>query len=60
MPVPLRGDTVEVAYFDDECDWDSILDEELADRQGFEGLHISFSGGFVLRIRADAAEVKIP
>ncbi len=58
-PVPLRDDAVEVAYYDDHCEWDTFLDEELAANQGFEGLHISFSGGLVLRIRADVAEVAI-
>lgn len=58
-PVPLRDDAVEVAYYDEHCEWDTFLDEELATNQGFEGLHIGFSGGLVLRIRADVAEVAI-
>ena len=56
-PVPLRDDAVEVAYYDEDCEWDSFLDESLAAFQGFEGLHLSFSGGLVLRIRADVAEM---
>ena len=56
-PVPLREDAVELAYFDEHCEWDSFLDEDLAAIQGFEGLQVSFSGGLVLRIRADVAEV---
>jgi hypothetical protein len=56
-PVPLREDAVEIAYYDEQCEWDAILDERLATAQGFAGLHVSFSGGLVLRIRADVAEV---
>jgi hypothetical protein len=58
-PVPLRDDVVELAYYNEHCDWDAFLDEDLAATQGFEGLHLSFSGGLVLRIRADVAEVAI-
>lgn len=58
-PVPLREDAVELAYYDEHCDWDFFLDEDLAAKQGFEGLHLSFSGGLVLRIRAEIAEVTI-
>lgn len=56
-PVPLRHDAVEVAYYDAHCGWDAFLDEDLAAKHGFEGLHVSFSGGLVLRIRADVAQV---
>ena len=56
-PLPLRDDAVAVAYFDEHCDWNSFLDEDLAAAHGFAGLHIGFSGGLVLRIRADVAEV---
>ena len=58
-PVPLREDAVEVAYYDEHCPWDAFLDEELAADHGFEGLHISFSGGLVLRVRSDVADVAI-
>ena len=58
-PVPLREDAVELAYYDDHCEWNAFLDEDLATKHGFEGLHISFSGGLVLRIRADIAEVAL-
>jgi hypothetical protein len=56
-PVPLGEDAVEIAYYDSECEWDAFLDEGVAAARGFEGLHIRFSGGFVLRIRSDMAEV---
>lgn len=58
-PVLLRDDAVEVAYYDDHCDWDSFLDESLAAVQGFQGLHLSFSGGLVLRVRSDVADMVI-
>ena len=58
-PVPLRDDAVELAYYDEDCEWDSFLDESLAAFQGFEGLQLSFSGGLVLRIRSDVAEMVI-
>lgn len=55
--VLVREDAVEVAYYDADCPWDQFLDEGLAAAQGFEGLHVSFSGGLVLRIRCTTAEV---
>lgn len=55
QPVPLDG--VEIAYFDAECPWGHFLDEDLAVSQGFEGLHVSFSGGLELRIRCAFAEL---
>jgi len=56
-PVPLNKDAVELQYDDADCDWDEFLDERLAASQGFAGLHLSFSAGFVLRIRCDLAEI---
>jgi hypothetical protein len=55
--VPLREDAVEIAYIDGNCGWEGFLDEGLAAAQGFDGLHVSFAGGFVLRIRCATAEV---
>jgi hypothetical protein len=57
-PVPLRTDCVDLGYYDDHCEWDAMLDEELAQRQGFVGLHFAFSGGLVLRVRAEKAAVR--
>ncbi len=57
LPVQPRDDSVELAYYDRHCGWDQFLDEELATTQGFEGLHISFSGGLVLRISCGVAEI---
>lgn len=58
-PVPLREDAVEIAYYDEQCEWDAILDEQLAAAQGFVGLHVSFSGGLVLRVRSDVADLAL-
>jgi hypothetical protein len=44
---------VEIAYFDEECDWLSFLDEQMAQRQEPEGLHLSFINGFAVRIFCD-------
>jgi len=55
--VPVGEDAVEIAYYDAGCGWEHFLDEDLATSQGFEGLHISFSGGLVLRITCASAEI---
>ncbi len=54
-PGALRNEAVEFGYLDADCGWDEFLDEALAAAQGYEGLHIAFSGGLVLRIRAGIA-----
>jgi hypothetical protein len=56
VPAALREEAIEIAYYDADCPWDHFLDEDLAATQGFEGLHVSFSGGLVLRIRCAVAE----
>ena len=50
---PLNDEGMEVAYFDDGCDWSSFLDEETAKRQEPVGLHVSFINGFAVRIYCD-------
>ena len=47
----------EIAYFAEDCDWREFLDEELAERQGFAGLHVGFGDGLVVRIRCAEAEI---
>ncbi len=44
-PVPLRDDAVEVAYYDEHCEWDTFLDEELATNQASRGSTSAFQGG---------------
>ncbi|MBA2466307.1 MAG: hypothetical protein H0V46_01715 [Sphingomonas sp.] len=58
-PGDLRADAVEVAYYDEDCEWDFFLDESLAESQGFDGLHLSFSSGLVLRIRSNVAQMVV-
>jgi hypothetical protein len=55
---PLAGQSVTIGYYDAFCDWNDWLDEDQAAAQGYEGLQIGFSGGLVLRIRADTAELR--
>lgn len=58
-PGPFSEEAVEIAYFDADCEWDAFLDEGLPASQGFAGLHVSFSGGLVLRIRCKVAEATL-
>lgn len=51
----LEDEGLEIAYFDQACDWLSFLDEDLARRQGPQGLHVSFTNGFAVRIFCDDA-----
>ena|GEM_PF-1989604 len=53
IPAPIDSAGIEIAYFDGECDWLSFLDEELAQRQEPEGLHLGFGGEFAVRIFCD-------
>ena len=55
IAAPLDSEGIEVAYFDEGCDWSSFLDEEIARRQKPQGLHVSFINGFALRIFCDEA-----
>ncbi|HVM23120.1 MAG TPA: hypothetical protein VM308_07475 [Sphingomicrobium sp.] len=53
IAAPLDDEGIQIAYFDDGCDWSSFLDEEIAKRQEPLGLHISFINGFTARIFCD-------
>ncbi|HYD12499.1 MAG TPA: hypothetical protein VEC11_06605 [Allosphingosinicella sp.] len=48
-----------IAYFDDDCGWGEFLDEDLAARQGFDGLHLGFGEDRVLRIRCADADITV-
>jgi hypothetical protein len=50
---PLDKEVIEIAYFDEECDWLSFTDEEIARRHEPQGLHVSFINGFAIRIFCD-------
>jgi len=41
---------IEIAYFDEGCDWLTFLDEDIARSQEPVGLHVSFVNGLAVRI----------
>jgi hypothetical protein len=53
LAAPLESEGIEIAYFDEGCDWPSFLDEEIARQQEPQGLHVSFINGFAVRIFCD-------
>ncbi len=55
IAAPLNDEGVEIAYFDEGCDWPSFLDEEIAKRQEPQGLHVSFGNGLAVRVFCDEA-----
>ncbi len=55
IAAPFDYEGIEIAYFDERCDWFSCLDEDMAAKQEPQGLHISFINGLVIRIFCDAA-----
>lgn len=57
QPLLLSENCVDLGYYSSECEWDSLLDEELAARQGCQGLAFMFDGGLVLRVRCRKARV---
>ena len=59
VPGDIRSASFDVGYFDEHCDWDALLDDRLAEKQGFVGLHFDFSAGPTLRVIADKAEMSI-
>lgn len=50
IAAPLNLEGIEIAYFDQDCDWDSFLDEQMTSRQKPQGLNVSFTNGLVVRI----------
>lgn len=57
IAAPLDKEGIEIAYFDQDCGWQTFLDEKTARRYEPAGLHISFVNGFVIRIFCDQATV---
>jgi hypothetical protein len=53
IAAPVEQEGLEIAYFDQGCDWTSFLDEALAGRQEPLGLHLAFTNGFATRIFCD-------
>ena len=50
IAVPLKQEGIEIAYFDEGCDWLSFLDEDIARYQEPLGLHVSFGNHLAFRI----------
>lgn len=55
---PLGKEGVEIAYFDEGCDWSSFIDEALARRQEPLGLHVSLASDVTVRIFCDEARLE--
>ncbi|WP_269515415.1 hypothetical protein [Brevundimonas subvibrioides] len=55
IAAPLNDEGIEIAYFDEECDWLCILSAELARVQKPLGLDVRFVNGLVVRIFCDEA-----
>jgi hypothetical protein len=50
IAAPLNDEGIEIAFFDEDCDWASFTDEQIAARQEPLGLDIRFINGLVVRI----------
>ena len=59
IAAPLDDEGIEIAYFDEGCDWLSFLDENTAQSQEPLGLHVSFINGLAVRIFCDEATLAI-
>ena len=55
IAAPLNDEGIEIAYFDEACDWLSFMDEEMARVQKPQGLDVRFVSGLVIRIFCDEA-----
>ena len=55
IAAPLDDEGIQIAYFDEGCDWPSFLDEDIAGSQEPLGLHVSFVNGLAVRIFCDEA-----
>ena len=55
IAAPLADEGIEIAYFDEACDWLSLLDEDIARSHEPQGLHISFINGLAVRVFCDEA-----
>jgi hypothetical protein len=55
IEAPLDDEGIEIAYFDEGCDWLSFLDEDVARSQEPQGLHVSFINGLAVRVFCDEA-----
>ena len=56
---PINAEGIEIAYFDEDCDWLSLTDETLASTQSPLGLHLEFVNGLTFRVFCDQATFSI-
>jgi len=55
----LDDEGIEIAYFNEGCDWLTLLDEDIARSQEPRGLPASFINGVAVRISCDEATLAI-
>ncbi len=55
IAAPLNDEGIEIAFFDEGCDWLSFTDEEMTHLHKPLGLHVSFINGLAFRIFCDEA-----
>jgi hypothetical protein len=55
IAAPLNEEGIEIAYFDEGCDWLSFLDENIARSQEPLGLDVRFINGLAVRVFCDEA-----
>jgi hypothetical protein len=55
LAAPLNDEGIQIAYFNDACDWLSLLDEDTARSHPPQGLHVDFINGLAVRIFCDEA-----
>lgn len=55
IAAPLNEEGIEIAYFDDGCDWQTFLEEGMVETHKPQGLHVSFVNGLAVRIFCDEA-----
>lgn len=55
LAAPVNDEGIEVAYFDEHCDWQSLTDEKLAKTQEPRGLRLEFINGLTVRVFCDEA-----
>jgi hypothetical protein len=55
IAAPLNDEGIEIAYFDEGCDWPWFLDEDIAQSKEPLGLHVSFISGLSVRIFCEEA-----
>jgi hypothetical protein len=55
---PLKELGIEIAYFDEDCDWDSYTTEDIAATQEPEGLYVYFMDDLIVRIYCEVVTLE--